>query len=338
MDLVDGFIALTRAVDSGSFSAAARDLGVRPSSVSRLVAALEVEFGTQLVRRSTRRLSLTENGLACYERAQRVLAELGEMRAALSERQAGPRGLLRVNVPVSFGHRHVAPHLPAFLRRHPDLRIDLDLTDHTVDLVEAGADVAVRIGALQDSGLLARRLAPQRRYVVASPAYMRQAPPLEQPEQLSAHECLAFHLQPGESWLLAAETGPLREVRIRRRLRANNSDALLAAAIGGLGVALLPTWLVAEALADGRLIRLLPAYTGRFSRREQGIYGVYQRHPHLAPKVRLFLDHLAQSFGKPPYWEREQPEPVRAPEVPWGAPKVAGAASPTRRDPGSGPG
>lgn len=304
MDLIDGFVALTRAVDCGSFSAAARELGVRPSSVSRLVAALEVEFGAQLLRRSTRRLSLTESGLACYERAQRVLAEIGDMRAALSDGQASPRGLLRINAPVSFGHRHVAPHLPDFLARHPELRIDLDLTDHTVDLVEAGADLAVRIGALQDSGLLARRLAPQRRYVVASPSYLRQAPPLEQPEDLAAHDCLAFHLQPGECWLLGSEGGPVREVRVRHRLRANNSDALLAAAIGGLGVALLPTWLVAEALAEGRLVRLLPAYTGRFTRREQGIYGVWQRNPHLVPKVRLFLDHLAACFGRPPYWER----------------------------------
>ncbi|MFC3227085.1 LysR family transcriptional regulator [Marinibaculum pumilum] len=305
MDLIDGFIALTRAVDCGSFSAAARELGVRPSSVSRLVAALEVEYGTQLLRRSTRRLSLTENGHACYERAQRVLAELGEMRSLLAEGQASaPRGLLRVNVPVAFGHRHVAPHLPPFLARYPDLRIDLDLTDHTVDLVEAGVDVAIRIGALQDSALLARRLADQRRQVVASPAYLDRAPPLEAPDDLGRHDCLAFHLQPGDSWLLSGADGQLREVAVRHRLRANNSDALLAAAIGGLGVALLPTWLINEALADGRLTRLLPTFEGRFSRQEQGIYGVFRPSPYLTPKVRLFLDHLAACYGRPPYWER----------------------------------
>lgn len=303
MDLIDGFTALSKAVETGSFSAAARDLGVTASSVSRLVAALEVELGTQLVRRSTRRLRLTENGHAAHERAQRVLAEIGEMRAALSERQAAPRGLLRVNVPVAFGHRHVAPHLPAFLARYPDLRIDLDLTDHTVDLVEAGVDVAIRIGALQDSALLARRLADQRRHVVASPAHLERAPALQAPEDLARHECLAFHLQPGDAWLLSGVDGALREVPVRHRLRANNSDALLAAVTGGLGVALLPTWLVNEALADGRLVRLLPGFEGRFSRQEQGIYGVHRPSPYLTPKVRLFLDHLAACFGRPPYWE-----------------------------------
>lgn len=304
MNVVDGFLALTRAVDLGSFSAAARDLGVRPSSVSRLVAALEVEFGTQLLRRSTRRLSLTESGHACYERAQRVLAELGELRAMLANGGTGPRGLLRVNAPVSFGHRHVAPHVPAFLRRYPDLRLELDLSDHVVDLVEAGADVAIRIGALEDSSLVSRRLAAQRRFVCASPGYLSQAAPLERLEDLDRHECLGFHLQPGDAWLLGRPGGPVREIPVRRRLRANNSDALLAAAIGGLGVALLPSWLAGDPIASGELVRLLPDYEGRFTRREQGIYGVYLRNPYLAPKVRLFLDHLAECYGRPPYWER----------------------------------
>ncbi|WP_207483487.1 LysR family transcriptional regulator [Arenibaculum pallidiluteum] len=304
MDLIDGFRALTKAVETGSFSAAARELGVRASSVSRLVAALEVEFGTQLLRRSTRRLSLTEAGLACHERALRVLAEVEEMRGVLAERQTSPQGLLRVNAPVSFGHRHVAPHIPAFLRRYPDLRIDLDLTDHRVDLVEAAADLAIRIGALDEAGLTARRLAPQRRLVCASPDYLREAPPLDAPEDLVRHECLGFHLQPTDLWLLTDGTGPLREIRIAGRMRANTSDALLEAAIGGLGIALLPTWLVAEAIAAGRLVHLLPGFVGRFSRREQGIYGVYIPNRHLSPKVRLFLDHLARAFGRPPYWER----------------------------------
>jgi DNA-binding transcriptional LysR family regulator len=300
MDYLGAIRLFVRAVERGSFSKAAADLGAKVSSVSRAVAALEADLGIALFNRSTRRLNPTEAGNDFYERAVRILAEVEDARQQTAALNGKPQGLLKVNLPGAFGRRHVVPLLPGFLAAYPDIRLDLTLTEATVNLIEAGADVAIRIGALPDSTLVAKKLAIHRRVLCASPAW-RGAP--AEPRDLAAGNCLLFALAPADRWFF--ERGDERvEVAIGGAFRANDSEALLDAALAGLGPALLPTWLAYEALADGRLIHLLPDWRAGFALGERAIWGVYPPKKILSPKVRVFLDYLEARFGRPPIWDR----------------------------------
>jgi DNA-binding transcriptional LysR family regulator len=309
---VDYLVAMrlfVRAFELGSFSKAAADCEVKVSSVSRAVAALEADLGAALFNRSTRRLAPTEAGSVFYGRASQILADVESARLQTSSLNSRPQGLLRVNMPGAFGRRHVVPLLPGFLARHPDVRVDAVLTDVTVDLIDVGADVAIRIGALPDSALKARRLAPHRRVLCASPRYLEGRPPIAHPRDLSAHACLAFTLvQPWDSWLF--ERGAERvEVPVHGPMRLNDSDALLHAALAGVGLVLLPTWIVAGDLGAGRLRRVLPEWEGRLAPGDRFIWGVYPPKKIVAPKVRVFLDFVAERFGSPPYWDADLPSP-----------------------------
>lgn len=308
MDQFAALRAFTRAVDLGSFSAAAAEQGVKVSTVSRYVAALEADLGAALLNRSTRRLRLTEVGAALYERAVPILTELDEARSDARALNRHPQGLLRPNVPSAFGRRHVVSHLPDFLAAHPAIRVDVTLTDTTVDLIETGTDVAIRIGALADSSLVAKRLAPHRRVLVASPAWVAARPPLTGPHDLARHPCLPFALQSGGAWfyrpvgLPGAEPGA---VEVGGVLRANDSEALLTAALAGLGAALLPTWLVGDALEAGRLVQPLAGWHWTLAPgAEPDIWGVYPPKKVVAPKVQAFLDFMSRRIGVPPYWDR----------------------------------
>lgn len=314
MDYLAAIRAFVRSVDLGSFSRAAREEGVKVSTVSRYVSALEADLGAALLNRSTRRLHLTEAGATFYERAAQILSDVEEARSATISLNARPQGLLRINIPGAFGRRHVIPHLRDFLAAYPDIRIDATLTDATVDLIETGADVAVRIGALADSTLVARRLAPHRRALVASADYLASRPPLDTPEQLARHDCLLFALQPASAWYFRpgnAAAAPL-EIKVAGRLRANDSEALLDAALAGLGIALLPTWLIGEDLRAGRLVTPLPEWEWLIAPGpERAIWGVYPPKKVLSPKVKAFLDFLSQRFGAPAYWDRQGELPQR---------------------------
>jgi DNA-binding transcriptional LysR family regulator len=316
MDYLAAIRAFVRSVDLGSFSRAAAEEGVKVSTVSRYVSALEGDLGAALLNRSTRRLHLTEAGTTFYERATQILADVEAARSATISLNARPQGLLRINIPGAFGRRHVVPHLADFLTAYPDIRIDATLTDATVDLIEAGADVAVRIGALADSTLVARRLAAHRRALVASPDYLASRPPLDTPEQLSRHDCLLFALQPATAWYFRpgddTAAAPL-EVKVSGRLRANDSEALLEAALAGLGIALLPTWLLGQDLRAGRLRAPLPQWEWLIAPGpERAIWGVYPPKKVVSPKVRAFLDFLSRRFGSPAYWDRrDEPPPPR---------------------------
>lgn len=197
MDYFAAMRAFARAVELGSFSKAAEEAEVKVSTVSRYVSALEQDLGAALLNRSTRRLHLTEAGQAFYERSAQILADIDDARNATRSLNARPQGLLRINIPSAFGRLCVMPHMKDFLAAYPDIRLDATLTDATVDLIKTGADIAVRIGALTDSSLVARRLAPQRRVLVASPQYLAAAPVLNAPADLTEHQCLAFALQRG---------------------------------------------------------------------------------------------------------------------------------------------
>ena len=311
MDYLAAMRAFVRAVDLGSFSKAAAEADLKVSTVSRYVSALEADLGAALLNRSTRRLHLTEAGTAFHERATAILAEVAEAREATRSLNARPQGLLRINIPGAFGRRHVVPHLKDFRSLHPLIRLDVTLTDATVNLIESGADVAVRIGALADSTLVARRLAPQRRLLVGAPGYLRRHGAPEAPGDLARHDCLAFALLPGGAWYcrpLGEPEADAAEIRIEGSFRANDSEALLQAVRDNLGLALLPTWLVADDLRAGRLVPLLTGWAWMIAPGpERAVWGVYPPKRIVSPKVRAFLDFMVARIGQPPYWDCDLP-------------------------------
>jgi DNA-binding transcriptional LysR family regulator len=300
MDSFSAILVFTRVAETGSFSAAARDLGLSKSAVSKRLAALEDRLGARLVNRTTRRLSLTEVGAAFHERAVRILAELEEAEQTVSRLHAEPRGTLRVNMPMSFGIRHVAPALAEFMARYPELRVAMELTDRRVDMIEEGVDLAIRIAELPDSSLIARRLAPARRAVCASPDYWKCHVRPRDPAELTGHNCLIYtYLAEQREWRFKGPKGPL-SVRVSGSLEANNGDALRDAALAGLGVYLAPTFIIGEDLRAGRLEEVLADYQdSRLS-----VYAVYPHRQHLSAKVRAFVDFLVERFGPEPYWDR----------------------------------
>ncbi|MCB2099550.1 MAG: LysR family transcriptional regulator [Rhodobacterales bacterium] len=304
MDTLNGMAVFAKVVETGSFSGAARDLGQSKSAVSKQVARLEDRLKARLLNRTTRRLSLTEVGQAFYDRAQRILAEVTEAEEAVSTLQARPRGTLRVNVPMSFGIQHVGPHMAAFMARYPDLNVDLTLNDRRVDLVDEGYDLAVRIGVMADSSLIARRLAPLRGVVCAAPAYWERHPPPSRPQDLADHDCLIYTYNPsGTEMTFHGPDGPVA-VRLNGRLRANNGDVLRSVAVAGGGVCVAPSFIVGDDLRAGRLVHALPEYGWR----DGGVYAVYPHNRHLSPKVRAFVDFLVEIYGDAPYWDAGCPE------------------------------
>jgi DNA-binding transcriptional LysR family regulator len=307
MDYLAAMQAFVRSVDLGSFSKAAAEGGLKVSTVSRYVSALEADLGAALLNRSTRNLHLTEVGRLFYERAAQILAAVADARGAATSLNARPQGLLRINIPSAFGRRHVLAHMKDFLAAYPDIRLDATLTDATVDLIESGADVAVRIGALVNSALVAHKLAPHRRILVASPDYLARRSPPQTPDQLRDHQCLLFALQPTGSWYHRRADQPREalEVAVSGQLRANDSEALRDAAIAGLGIALLPTWLVGIDVRAQRLVSVLPDYEWLIAAGpERAIWAVYPPKKVVSPKVKAFVAFLVDRFGQPPYWDQ----------------------------------
>jgi DNA-binding transcriptional LysR family regulator len=308
MDYFAAVRAFVHAAELESFSKTALEMGVKTSTVSRYVSELEKDLGIALFNRSTRGLVLTEGGRVFRERALVALQALDEAREATSSLNQTPQGVLRVTMPVAFGHRHVVPHLPAFMKRYPDIGIDIVVTDQTLNMIEAGIDVAIRIGALPDSLLMARRLAPHRRIVCASPDYFKRNGTPSIPEDLLNHESLRLALQADDKWFFT-RIGTTRAapeqtlVELKGRFRGDDSEAVLQLALAGCGVAVLPTWLADTALRDARLVRALPDWEARTSRAEPAIWAVYPPKKIVSSKVRAFVDFLAEVIGEPPYWD-----------------------------------
>lgn len=292
--------AFAKVVDAGGFTAAARQLNLSRAMVSRLVQQLEDDLGTRLLNRTTRRLSLTEAGRAYHERCVALLNELATLDSSVTELSHEARGTLRVNAPVSFGALHVAPFVAGFLQVHARAAVELTLNDRFVNLVEEGYDVAIRIGQLADSSLVARRLAPVRLCVCASPAYLEAHGSPAEPADLVRHNCLTYRYSAqGDEWRF--ERGDARQsVRVRGNLDANSGEALLQAGLRGLGVVLQPTFIVADALRRGDMVPVLSEWTPP----TLAVYAVYPHRRHLATKVRLFVDFLAEHLGQEhPYWD-----------------------------------
>ncbi len=273
-----------------SFVRAAEQLDVHVSAVSRAVNALEGRLGVRLLQRTTRRVGLTEAGRAHFLRCEAVLAELQEAESAASALGGALRGTLRVSAGSGLGLTHLTPLLPRFLERHPQLDLDLHLSNRNVDLVEEGFDLAIRIGALSDSRLVARRLGDSRRLLVASPAYLHAQGTPRRPDDLAAHAALVLEVGTMTSRWVLQRRGADATVRVRTRLRSNHALALLDACRAGVGIALLPQFIVGADLEAGRLVRVLPSWTAA----EQGIFAIYPGNRFIPAKVRAFVDFVEE--------------------------------------------
>ena len=291
----------SRVVAAGSLSSAARELGLSPAVVSRRLAALEARLGVRLINRTTRSLHLTDEGTAYLETCSRILSEIEEADAAVAAGRGEPQGILRVALPASFGNQHVAPLIPGFAARHPKVKLVLSLSDRYVNVIEEGFDLAVRIAELEDSSLAARKLAPNRRVVCASPDYLRRHGTPRKPQELTQHNCLTTTSELTMTWDYRHPDGAPASVRVSGRYSCDNWEVLRDWALAGLGVALKSTWDVRRHLEDGSLVPLLPGYT--FAS-DVAIWAVYPHRRHLSAKTRVFIDFLAESFGPEPYWDR----------------------------------
>ncbi|MDH4189282.1 MAG: LysR family transcriptional regulator [Betaproteobacteria bacterium] len=292
-----------RVVAAGSLSAAAREFGLSTAVVSRRLAALEARLGARLLNRTTRSLRLTDEGAAYYDACARILAEVEEADAAVSARRTEPQGVLKVAMPASFGHRHIAPLVPEFAARYPKIQLALSLSDRAVNLVEEGFDLAIRIAELEDSALAARKLAPNRRVVCASPEYLRRRGTPHTPDDLAKHNFLVTTWERDFSLTIEYKEpdGKPGSVRVSGRYACDNWEVLREWALAGLGVALKSTWDVRRHLEDGSLVALCPGYT--FDT-DVAIYAVYPHRRHLPAKTRAFIEFLAESFGPEPYWDQ----------------------------------
>lgn len=301
MDRLAALEAFVKVAETQSFSEAARRLRSSKSAVSRHVAALEADLGARLFNRTTRSLTLTEAGRGYFARATRILADLEEADASVSQLQAAPRGHLRVNAPMSFGFLHLAPALGDFLARYPEVELDVTLTDRFVDLIDEGVDVAVRIGSLTDSSLVARRLAVVRRVLCASPDYLKARGVPQTPDDLKTHDCLSnTNINATREWRFIHLDGKPWPVEVKGRMSANNGDMLRVAALRGHGFVHLPTFIVGDDIKAGTLVSVLEPYIAQ----DLTLNAVYSTARHLSPKVRAFVDFLAERFGgAKPYWD-----------------------------------
>jgi DNA-binding transcriptional LysR family regulator len=288
-----------RVVSAGSLSAAGRELGLSPALASKRLRKLEDRLGSRLLQRTTRQLALTDAGLGFYERVVNILAGIEEAESFVMRRSTQARGMLKVSAPTSFGRMHIAPHLGDFMTMHPDVSINLVLSDEMVDIVGEGFDLAIRIARLKDSSLVARRLAHVERYLVASDDYVRRNGKPKSIDDLERHSCLPTHN--GEPWKLEGEDGEIT-FRPDGPLQTNSSEVIREAVLAGMGIALRSNWDIGQELSSGRLVRVLPAYSAS---RDVAVHAVYSSRQFLPVKIRSFIDYLSNLYGSVPYWEAD---------------------------------
>jgi DNA-binding transcriptional LysR family regulator len=299
MDKLTRMRAFAKVVELGSFSEAARSLRLSRSAVSKYVMELETELGVQLLHRTTRSASATDNGRVYYERCIAILADIEEADLTVSQLQAAPRGMLRVNAPMSFGTLHLGKAISAFMKQYPELRIHLILSDQQLDTVQEGFDVTVRIADMAASSLIARRIAPAHRVLCASPAYLKAHGMPKHPSDLRAHELLSYdYLGTGVQWKLTGKDGD-HWLSVSSRLCTNNAEILRDATLQGIGIALIPTFIAGPELRSGKLQAVLKEYRAP----ELSLCALYPPTRHVSVKVRAFIDFLVAHFGDKPYWD-----------------------------------
>ena len=297
IDSLPNLAAFARIVSAGSLSAAARELDISLAVVSKRLAQLEKSLGVRLIQRTTRRQTLTEEGVLFYAQVVRILAEVEEAEALISRRRGTVGGLLRLSAPRAFGRQWIAPIVSDFQRLHPRLSVQLELTDTVIDLLENGADMAIRFGSLADSSLIARQLAPNYRVLCAAPAYLKKYGVPKHPDELVGHRCIIMRDQPWTDWRF--ENGDSMTVRVTGPLLSNDGSAAHTWALEGAGIVLKSIWDVGDDIAAGRLRRVLPKY--RIS--SAPLHAIYPHSRHLAPRVRAFVEYLVERLREAWRWD-----------------------------------
>lgn len=284
-------------VRQGSFAAVARDHNLDPSSVSRAIAGLEAELGIRLFQRTTRKLSPTEAGTDYFERIESLIEDLQQAGTIAADIATQPQGQLRVTASVSFGLRCIVPLLPAFQARYPKLTVDLLLTDTVLDLLAERVDVAIRLGLMADSSLIAQRLIPTHYAICASSAYLKQTQPIQQPTDLAHHNCLLFPLAVFRSrWIFRDSQKQITEVTVKGQTVVSNAIALRDCAVSGIGLAILPNWLIQDDLKTGRLVNVLPNYDVTATDFDTAAWLVYPSRRYIPAKVKVFVDFFKQAL------------------------------------------
>ena len=307
-DLLALLSTFVRVVEAGSFTAVAIERETSQPTVSRQVAALERHLGTVLFQRTTRASTLTDDGRVLYDHALRTIDAAREAETAVGRRRRKPGGTLKLASAVVFGRLHLVPRLPRFLRRYPDISVDLVMSDGFADLVEENLDLAIRVGTVTDPGVVARRIGSTRRVVVATPAYLKRAGRPRRPEDLAQHDCIVYsRLASGASWTFTGPDGE-QPVAIQGRVRLNSTEGVRAAILEGLGIGFVPAWhFVDREIESGRLVALL----ADFEPPPQPISAVWNASRYLAPKVHVMVDYLASEFALDPKLARMPDEPAR---------------------------
>lgn len=298
MTAISDLDIFARVARTGNMSAAGREMGLSPAVVSKRVSLLEERLGARLFQRTTRQLTLTETGEGYYKRVVDILSLVEEAEDFVSRRNTRPRGLLKVTAPTSFSRKHIARYLPEFFAKYPDIELDLHLTDNMIDIIGDGFDVAIRIGELEDSSLVARKLAPDTRVICASQSYLDKAGTPLTLADLEKHNCLSAGAQ--DYWRLEGPDGQVQH-RLKGNLRSNSAEFVREALLAGLGIGLRGTWDVGQELLNGKLKVVLPQYQGSSN---VAIYAVYPCREFLPEKVNVFIEFLSGLYGMEPYWNK----------------------------------
>ena len=301
MDRLKALEVFVEVVQKNGFARAADALDTSPANVTRIIADLEAHLGTRLLNRSSRRMSLTESGQGLFERAKVIVEDMAEIEAIASSSVLAPRGLLRINAPLSFGVLQLAPLWPLFMAQYPDIELQVSLIDRVVDIVEEGYDLAIRISRTGSTAHAARRLATSRNICCASPAYLARHGAPATPAELKQHNCIGYsYSASADEWRFADAAGHPHPVTVSCSLHANNGDTARAAALAGAGIIWQPTFLIGDDLRSGRLLPILPG----FHLPDIDILAVYPSRRHLSAKVRVMIDFLAARFGDVPPWDQ----------------------------------
>lgn len=303
MDRLRALEVFVEVVRKDGFARAAESLDTSPANVTRYISDLESHLNTRLLNRSSRKMSLTASGEALFERAKSILDDVAEAEAIVSSATMQPRGLLRINAPLSFGILHLAPLWPRFAALYPEVRLDVALIDRVVDIVEEGYDMAIRISRTGSTSHVARKLASSRNIVCAAPAYLEKFGTPQVPADLLQHRCIGYsYAATADEWQLYDDKNVAHPVKVPCLMHTNNGDTARAAALGGMGIIWQPSFLIGADLRAGRLLPLLPAY----HMPDIDVLAVYPSRRHLSAKVRVMIDFLVDAFKDTPPWDLDQ--------------------------------
>ncbi len=301
MDRFENMETFIRVVEAGSISGAADRAETAKSAVSRRLKELEAHLGVELFHRTTRKMNLTDTGRAYYHQCVRILEDVLEAEQATSQAHGTLKGSLKVALPSTFGLMHMGPAISEFLLANPQIEFDIDFNDRTIDLMQEGFDLAIRIAKLPDSSLIARKLAPMHRVLCASPAYLKHNGTPQSPEEVINHQCVAYSLaRDSNQWLFQNSEGEVEKVRINPHLKASSGEYLRCAAVDGLGIVQLPSFVVYKEIEQGALVPILSDY----QRSSLNVYAIYPQTRHLSQRVRALVDFLVKRFEGVPYWDQ----------------------------------